>query len=213
MRMGIKESGVLLVLSIGALVAFALRPEIKRDIVTEQYKAELPQQQEPALIVGTLPEEPVAPAPVIEETSVEPIKVQEPVAEEIKVDPAASYESRRVTGNGDLLDLEPRTLRMFIELEQRWGEQLEIKWAYRSKELNSAIDGAKHSQHIHGKAIDIIHNGWSQAKMKKFVRLAHEIGFRGFGLGQTMIHIDSRDKLGVWLYPGSPYPSARKLLK
>ncbi len=101
MRMGIKESGVLLVLSIGALIAFALRPEIKRDIVTEQYKAELPQQEEPALIVGTLPEEPVAPAPVVEET-----KVQEPVAEEIKTDPAASYEPRRVTGNGDLLELE-----------------------------------------------------------------------------------------------------------
>jgi len=166
MRMGIKESGVLLVLSIGALIAFALRPEIKRDIVTEQYKAELPQQEEPALIVGTLPEEPVAPAPVVEET-----KVQELVAEEIKTDPAASVKSRRVTGNGDLL------------------------------------------QHIHGKAIDITHNGWSQAKMKKFVRLAYEVGFRGFGLGQTMIHIDSRDELGAWLYPGSPYPSARKLLK
>ena len=208
MRMGIKESGVLLALSIGSLIAFVLRPEIKRDIVTEQYKAELPQQEEPALIVGTLPEEPVAPAPVVEET-----KVQELVAEEIKTDPAASYEPRRVTGNGDLLELEPKTLRMFVELEQRWGEQLEIKWAYRSKELNTAIDGAKHSQHIHGKAIDITHNGWSQAKMKKFVRLAYEVGFRGFGLGQTMIHIDSRDELGAWLYPGSPYPSARKLLK
>ena len=208
MRMGIKESGVLLALSIGSLIAFVLRPEIKRDIVTEQYKAELPQQEEPALIVGTLPEEPVAPAPVVEET-----KVQELVAEEIKTDPAASYEPRRVTGNGDLLELEPKTLRMFVELEQRWGEQLEIKWAYRSKELNTAIDGAKHSQHIHGKAIDITHNGWSQAKMKKFVRLAYEVGFRGFGLGQTMIHIDSRDELGDWLYPGCRYPSARKLLK
>ncbi len=164
--------------------------------------------------ISAVIEEPIPLIAIEPETSdliVEEIKIT-PTAEK-EVDISSEHQARYVTGNGDLLHLEKQTSDMFNELEQRWGEQLEVKWAWRDKKLNDLIDGARQSQHLHGKALDITHNGWSQAKMKKFVRLAYEVGFRGFGIGQTMIHIDSRDKLGAWLYPGSPYPSARKLLK
>ena len=217
MKMGIKESGILLALSIAALAAFALKQSEIRDMIAANQEAELQQdikdQAPPA----------IEPEPVKVE---EPAKVEEPVkvAEQPKVETPAEpkddwgdlideMQNRKVTGNGDTLQLEERTLHMLIKLEQEWGEQLEIKWAKRDKALNTEIGGRSHSQHLKGKAVDIMHNGWSQAKMRKFIRLAYDVGFRGFGTGKTMIHIDSRDKLGAWLYPGSPYPSARKILR
>jgi uncharacterized protein YcbK (DUF882 family) len=170
------------------------------------------------------PQPEAPPAPVVE-----PVKAEEPqpkveetakVAEVPKVEPKDDLgdlldemQKRKVTGNGETLQLEERTLHMLVKLEQEWGEQLEIKWGKRDKALNTEIGGRSHSQHLKGKAVDIMHNGWDQAKMRKFIRLAYDVGFRGFGTGKTMIHIDSRDKLGAWLYPGSPYPSARKILR
>ena len=213
MKMGIKESGILLALSIAALAAYALKQEDIRNMIAAQQEAQLQQD-----IKDHTPPA-IEPEPVKAE---EPIKAEEPVkvAEQPKAEPKDDWgdlidemQNRKVTGNGDTLQLEERTLHMLIKLEQEWGEQLEIKWAKRDKALNDEIGGRSHSQHLKGKAVDIIHNGWDQAKMRKFIRLAYDIGFRGFGTGKTMIHIDSRDKLGAWLYPGSPYPSARKILR
>jgi uncharacterized protein YcbK (DUF882 family) len=121
--------------------------------------------------------------------------------------------SRRASGNGQMLHLEPETLLMVAKLEQEWGEQLDIRWAYRGKDLNDKVGGVEHSQHLKGKAVDVVHNGWSKDKMTKFVKLAYDVGFRGFGLGPTIVHLDSRDSLGTWLYPGSPYPLAKELLQ
>ena len=120
---------------------------------------------------------------------------------------------RKVTGNGDNVRLEPTTLERFVKLEQAWGEQLEVMWAFRTVSINNEMGGRKHSQHLQGKAIDVVHNGWSKEKMRKFVRLAYDMGFRGFGLGRTIVHIDTRPKLGAWDYPGNPYGSARTMLR
>lgn len=124
-----------------------------------------------------------------------------------------SMSGRRVSGNGGRLILEPRTMRMLAELEQRWGERLQIRWAYRDSRLNRKVGGAKKSMHLQRKAVDIVHGGWSRAKMVRFVRLAYSIGFRGFGLGRNVVHIDTRARFTSWNYGGNRYGSAFRMVR
>lgn len=229
MRMGWRESLILLTLSAACLIAYALKHESIRAAITAGQESQLQQDiqdhQEPeeSTVEPVESHQAKLEEPVVEITA-GPAKIEEPKVEpkleEIKAKPkdelsdlVDQMKERRVSGNGDRLQLEPRTLLMLVKLEQEWGEQLEIKWAKRDKALNTEIGGKSHSQHLKGKAVDIMHNGWGQAKMRKFIRLAYDIGFRGIGTGRTMIHIDTRDKFGAWLYPGSPYPSARTILR
>jgi len=224
MKMGLKESVIFLALSLVALAAYVLRSNDIRSMISQQEEIKPAQD-----ILGTDENIEVVPPSDTQiqdlpaEINAEPINVvpkkinKDGLIESKPVDElqvlVEEMKQRKVTGNGDLLQLEERTLYMVIKLEQEWGEQLEIKWAKRDARLNHEIGGRTHSQHLHGKAIDITHEGWSQAKMRKFIRLAYEIGFRGFGIGNTMVHIDTRNKLAAWSYPGSIYPSARKILR
>lgn len=74
--------------------------------------------------------------------------------------------------------------------------------AYRSPEHNKRIGGAKNSQHLHGRALDL--KPPKGVKVEKFYHdirnNAEEFGIRGIGLYNTFVHIDIRptDKLVVW---------------
>lgn len=120
---------------------------------------------------------------------------------------------RKVSGNGQRMILDQRTASLFVELERRWGEKLEVRWAYRDPKLNKKVGGKRHSYHIKKKAIDIVHNGWSKKKMRRFVRLAYSLGFRGFGMGGTVIHIDTRGPLTSWNYGGNIYGLAYSMVR
>ena len=120
---------------------------------------------------------------------------------------------RKVSGNGQRMILENRTAKLFIELERRWGEKLEVRWAYRDSKLNKKVGGKSQSLHLQKKAVDIVHNGWSKTKMRRFVRLAHSLGFRGFGMGRNVIHIDTRGALTSWNYGGNIYGLAYSMVK
>lgn len=124
-----------------------------------------------------------------------------------------SLSNRKVTGNGGRLILEPRTMRMFAELERRWGEKLQVRWAYRDRKLNRRVGGKSKSFHLRKMAVDIVHGGWSAAKMRRFVRLAYSIGFRGFGMGRNVIHLDSRPNLTSWNYGGNRYGLAYRMVR
>lgn len=120
---------------------------------------------------------------------------------------------RTVTGNGQKMVLEPRTAKMFLELERQWGQRLEVRWAYRDKWLNRKVGGRNKSFHLNKKAVDIVHNGWSKSKMRRFVRLAYRIGFRGFGMGGRVIHLDTRGSLTSWNYGNNVYGLAYSMIK
>lgn len=120
---------------------------------------------------------------------------------------------RKVSGNGQRMILEPRTARMFLELERQWGEKLEVRWAFRDKKLNRKVGGANKSMHLQQKAVDIVHGGWSKSKMHRFVRLAYRVGFRGFGMGGNVIHLDTRGSLTSWNYGGNRYGLAYSIIR
>jgi uncharacterized protein YcbK (DUF882 family) len=79
-------------------------------------------------------------------------------------------------------------------LREAWGEDLTVNSAYRDPNTNSKVGGAKKSQHMHGKAMDISTAGWDEEKKIKFIKTAREQGFQGIGIYNNAIHIDVGSK-------------------
>ena len=73
---------------------------------------------------------------------------------------------------------------------------LVINSAHRCALHNARIGGAPLSQHKQ-LAFDVSLTGHDPARLE---RCAHASGFRGFGYGQTFLHLDTRAHAARWFY-------------
>jgi len=92
---------------------------------------------------------------------------------------------------------------VFEDIRRVCGNKpIRINSAYRSPAHNKKIGGARNSQHLHGRALDLVPpKGMSVDKFYEIIRLnADDFGIRGLGKYKTFVHIDIRpaDKLVVW---------------
>ena len=76
-----------------------------------------------------------------------------------------------------------------------FGVPVNINSAYRTPSHNAAVGGVKNSNHVLGKAADIVVKGVSPKTVAEF---AKKIGFRGVGLYKDFTHVDTRDKTAYW---------------
>ena len=60
------------------------------------------------------------------------------------------------------------------------------------------------SQHFYGRAVDISTTGMSNSDKLRLVDLALQVGFTGFGFGNTILHIDTGSRRG-WGYGNATY--------
>ena len=93
--------------------------------------------------------------------------------------------------------MDPETLEAFQALENTWGP-LQITSGFRCEKHNQAVGGAKSSQHLVGKAVDVV---TQQAQQEAFILAAGVAGFRGFGRGEAFTHCDTRSATAQWSYP------------
>lgn len=100
-----------------------------------------------------------------------------------------------------------RAKQLAIEFERvraAVGLPLKVLSAYRTEPWNKKVGGAKNSQHIQGRALDLRPpKGWTVDRLYKVIReIAHlpESQIRGLGKYPTFVHMDIRpgDKLTVW---------------
>lgn len=105
-----------------------------------------------------------------------------------------------------------RFLEMLNELyrvvKQRSDRELSLNSACRTPAHNTKVGGASKSKHLTTtpggcKAVDIDCRNDSYRKV--IIEAAIEIGFKGFGLANTFIHLDARtqQKASVWGYGAS----------
>lgn len=82
-------------------------------------------------------------------------------------------------------------------LRTRLGKPLIITSAYRSPQHNAAVGGAKTSQHIYGKAFDVV---MANHDPVAFEAAARVVGFTGFGHypASNFMHIDTRATPARW---------------
>lgn len=91
---------------------------------------------------------------------------------------------------------------MFETIRGCWNRPIKINSAYRSESWNRKIGGARFSQHVQGRALDMEPpNGIELDEFyKTILEFVDELGIRGIGLYKTFVHVDIRpsDKLIVW---------------
>jgi len=78
------------------------------------------------------------------------------------------------------------------------GAPIVIGSAYRTPEHNARVGGAKRSQHLQGRALDMYPpQGWSMHRFYSIVRLVAlraDMPIHGLGRYPTFVHIDIRDR-------------------
>lgn len=79
-----------------------------------------------------------------------------------------------------------------------------INSGYRTASYNSKVGGASRSQHLLGKAADIVVGTGhaNPANSLKVAILASQLGFRGIGTYKTFTHVDVRDQTSYFDYSG-----------
>ena len=77
-----------------------------------------------------------------------------------------------------------------------------ITSGYRCPAHNKKIGGSPKSQHLLGKAADIYVNGMSVRDLYEVVSIFYKNGITGIGVypEQGFIHVDIREKPGIWVY-------------
>jgi uncharacterized protein YcbK (DUF882 family) len=70
------------------------------------------------------------------------------------------------------------------------GKSIRITSAYRSPTHNKKVGGATKSRHLKGDATDIQIQGMTS---QEIADLAEELDFKGIGIYNTFVHLDSRD--------------------
>ena len=81
------------------------------------------------------------------------------------------------------------------------GGNITVHSAYRTPKYNKKVGGAKNSQHVQGKALDIRHITLDPNYVGEVLRMNYKaIGIRGIGFYKTFTHIDIRDteELVAW---------------
>lgn len=94
--------------------------------------------------------------------------------------------------------MDPAFMDKLQALRDQWGKPLVITSAARCSYWNDRINGSEKSQHLLGKAADILMP--NAGDIPRFVALAEKTGFGGIGTGLTFVHVDGRAGHFRWTY-------------
>lgn len=92
------------------------------------------------------------------------------------------------------MDLE--FLDLLDKLREKWGKPMVITSGVRCVFHNKNIGGAKRSQHLVGKAVDI---RATMNEARVIHALAESLGFGGVEIGRGLVHVDTGPKRH-WIY-------------
>lgn len=103
----------------------------------------------------------------------------------------------------DVNHLNPDFRNKLAKLQEGIGKQLTINSGYRDPKYNAKVGGAKNSRHIHRDAVDL---QWpknaSIEEKQKIIAMAKSLGFKGFGIGKGILHLDT-GRSRFWGYKNS----------
>lgn len=93
--------------------------------------------------------------------------------------------------------LDSELLAKLQTLREKVGKPIRVTSGYRTREHNKAVGGSPNSQHLYGKAADIVIGGMTSAQI---AALAKDVGFRGIGIypKRGHCHVDVRETPATW---------------
>lgn len=93
----------------------------------------------------------------------------------------------------DKTKIDSRLIKNLQSKRDEWGRAIKINSGYRCKKWNQVVGGAKKSQHLLGKAADIVVEGWGPLWVSNRCE-----DFNGLGRYKTFTHVDVRDRKARW---------------
>ena len=101
----------------------------------------------------------------------------------------------KCTCGQDTVDAE--LLAVLEDIREHFGRAVTINSGNRCKNYNETIGGVKHSQHLTGRAADIVVDGVDSAVVYRYVDKTYPCSL-GLGGYREFTHIDSRNKRARW---------------
>lgn len=93
---------------------------------------------------------------------------------------------------------------LFEDIRAIWNRPIVIVSAYRSPKHNKSIGGARYSQHMEGRALDL--HPPKRVKLVDFYseikKNANTLGIKGLGLYPTFVHVDFRPSRNLVTWSG-----------
>ena len=117
---------------------------------------------------------------------------------ELKLSEAAEWESiapnfdpKEIASKGDgSIKIRKESLKRLQTLRHLYGKPLILTSAYRDPNHNRRVGGATNSQHVAGRAFDIVIRSTEMGR--ELERLAKEVDFTAIGRYKNFIHVDDR---------------------
>jgi hypothetical protein len=101
--------------------------------------------------------------------------------------------------NGVNNDIDTTLQNKIESIASEYGKSFEITSGYRDPEYNERVHGAKQSQHLQRKAVDIVLSNKTKEDTLRFVEIASKNGIGGIGVySPGVIHIDVRPNKVAW---------------
>ena len=94
--------------------------------------------------------------------------------------------------------LDSELLRRLQAIRTQTGRPVRINSAYRCPTHNKKVGGASGSQHLFGKAADIVIVGMPISQQRKICE--QRFGDGGIGYAKTYTHVDVRGQKARWTY-------------
>ncbi len=98
--------------------------------------------------------------------------------------------------------MDNKTLLSLDALREAWGRPITVTSDYRGTSTNDNVGGKKDSQHLAGRAVDIVPSGITPSNIRSFYDLAVRSGFTGIGIytnfGSPVFHLDTRPGWARW---------------
>ena len=96
----------------------------------------------------------------------------------------------------DLIKIDDELVEKLQVLRTYFANAIIINSGYRTPAYNKQVGGVDGSQHVLGKACDIVIKGHSPEEVGT---IAKKIGFNGVGIYSTFTHVDTRSTPSYWI--------------
>jgi len=93
--------------------------------------------------------------------------------------------------------VDAQLLEMLEDIRTRFNKPVKINSAARCPTHNKAVGGGERSQHLLGKAADIVIEGEQPGYVGSYVEAKKPTSF-GIGVYETFTHVDSRSERARW---------------
>lgn len=103
----------------------------------------------------------------------------------------------RCKDGSDPVLVHPELVKVLQDIRTHFGRPITINSAFRTPEYNKKVGGERQSQHLYGRAADIVIPGVSPKKVAEYAEtLLPNTG--GIGIYSNFTHIDCREKKARW---------------